>query len=62
MRLTHFTKNTFNNHYLSMATFDRILQKSGRNDVKVLSTRDEDRIIKPKHFTPMTKKVTLPKI
>ena len=60
MRITHFTKNTFSKHYLSIATFDKILQESGQN-VKNLRMKEDDGI-RPKRLTSLEKKVTLPKI
>lgn len=60
MRITHFSKNTFSKHYLSMATYERILLQSGRNEKNLLEKQDES--IKSKHFTPLNKQVTLPKM
>ena len=61
MRITHFTKNTFGNHYLSVATLDRILVESARKQTNKLEKQDDEGV-KSKHFTPLEKKVTLPKI
>ena len=63
MRITHFTKNTFGNHYLSVATLDRILLESARQKTNKLEKQDNGKsVVKSKHFTPLEKKVTLPKI
>ena len=62
MRITHFTKNTFGNHYLSVATLDRILLESARTIKNKLDKQEDSKSVKSKHFTPVEKKVTLPKI
>jgi len=43
-----------------MATYDKILLQSGRNEKNLLEHQGNQ--IKPKHFTPFNKKVILPKI